>query len=86
VNGRRLLGETLGEIAGSALDVPGQGAPMLQVTSIELDLPIDLRFAHDGDAPCLVGDVPLMHLRTAFDPPPARFRVTCVASPVEAMP
>lgn len=86
MNGRRLLGETLGEIAGSALDMPGTAAQLVHVTSIELDLPIDIRFARDGDVPFLIGDVPLMHLRTAFDPPPARLQIVCLASPVEAMP
>ena len=86
MNGRRLLGETLGEIAGSALDMPGMAARLVHVTSIELDLPIDIRFAHEDDVPFLIGDVPLMHLRTDFDPPPARLQISCVSTPVEALP
>ncbi len=86
MNGRRLLGETLGEIAGSALDMPGMAAARVHVTSLELDLPIDLRFALEGGVAMLVGDVPLLHMRTDFDPPPSRLRITCTSCPVEALP
>lgn len=83
MNGRRLLGDTLAEIAGSVLDMPGRDPLAVRVTSLELDLPIDLRLARSAGEPQLVGDVPLFHLRTDFDPPPARFQVTCVAIPAD---
>ena len=81
MNGRRLMGETLGEIVSGALDLNAAAAARVQVTSLELDLPIDVRLALDGQVPMLVGDVPLFHWRTDFDPPPARLRVTCHAVP-----
>lgn len=82
MNGRRLLGETLSEIAGSALDLGPGAAQMVRVTSIELDLPIDIRIARLGTEAVLVGDVPLFHWRTDFDPPPARLQVSFESAPV----
>lgn len=82
MNGRRLLGETLGEIAGGALDMAPEAARLVRVTAIELDLPIDIRIARDGAEAVLVGDVPLFHWRTDFDPPPARLQVSCTAVPL----
>jgi hypothetical protein len=84
MNGRRLLGQTLGEIAGDALDAGREAATIVRVTMLELDLPLDIRVAIDADGPVLVGDVPLFRLRTAFDPPPAQLRVRWGAVPVEA--
>jgi hypothetical protein len=84
MNGRRLLGETLSEIAGSALDMPGTAVQSVHVTSIKFDLPIDIRLAREDDVVLLIGDVPLMRTRTDFDPLPARLQITCVASPLEA--
>ena len=85
MNGRRLMGEMLSEIASGALDLTPPAAALVRVTSLELDLPIDLRLALDGQVPMLVGDVPLFHWRTDFDPPPARLRVTCMAAPFAAV-
>lgn len=84
MNGRRLLGQTLGEIAGDALDAGREAAGLVQVTSLELDLPLDIRVAIEADGPVLIGDVPLFRLRTTFDPPPAQLRVRWAAEPLEA--
>ncbi len=73
MNGRRPLGETLAEIAGSALGI-GESA-LVKITSIDLDLPIDLRLGEDTAGPVLVGDLPLFRMRTAFDTEPARLTI-----------
>lgn len=86
MNGRRPLGETLGEIAGSALGLRGgelRGG--VRVTSIDLDLPLDLRLGSDADGPVLIGDLPLFRLRTAFDTEPARLVVRFQAEPLGAV-
>lgn len=83
---RRPLGETLGEIAGAALALGDNVARMVSVTSIELDLPIELRFGADAAGPVLVGDVPLFRTRTDFDWPPARLVAQFHAEPLEAQP
>jgi hypothetical protein len=67
---RRLLGETLAELAGGLLEATAV-AP-LGLSSVELDLPLDLRLDAAGE---LEGDLPLFRLRTAFDPEPARLRI-----------
>lgn len=84
MNGRRLLGQTLGEIAGDALDAGREAVRLVRVTTLELELPLDIRIAIDPDGPVLVGDVPLFRLRTAFDPPPAQLRVRWAAEAMEA--
>ena len=88
MNGRRPLGETLGEIAGSALGLSGgelRGAGMVRVTSIDLDLPLDLRLGCDDDGPVLIGDLPLFRLRTDFDTEPARLTISFQAKPLESV-
>lgn len=88
MNGRRPLGETLGEIAGSALGMTGgelRDAGMVRVTSIDLDLPLDLRLGRDADGPVLIGDLPLFRLRTAFDTEPARLTIRFQAKPLESL-
>lgn len=82
MNGRRPLGETLGEIAGSALGM-NSGA-LVQITSIDLDLPLDLRLGEDADGPVLVGDVPLFRMRTDFDTEPSRLKIRFESQPLEA--
>lgn len=84
MNGRRPLGETLGEIAGSALGMSSDG--LVRVRSIDLELPLDLRLGADATGPVLVGDVPLFRLRTAFDTEPARLKIRFEAEALEAAP
>lgn len=83
---RRPLGETLGEVAGSVLALEGPAADLVQVQSIELDLPIELRLGSAASGHELVGDLPLFRTRTDFDWPPARLQARFVAVPTEAMP
>lgn len=83
MNGRRLLGQTLGEIASGALDASREAGRLVRVTTLELEIPLDIRVAIDPDGPVLVGDVPLFRFRTAFDPPPAQLRVCWAAGPKE---
>ncbi|HVR91500.1 MAG TPA: hypothetical protein VHG29_10460 [Novosphingobium sp.] len=84
MNGRRHLGETLAEVAGGALDVGTDAAACVSVTSLELDLPLDIRLLIEAEGPLLIGDLPLFRLRTAFDPPPARLQICWQSVPTEA--
>lgn len=81
MNGRRLLGETLGEIVTGAIDAQRDVASLMKISSLELDLPIDIRLAIEADGPVLIGDVPLVHERTIFDPPPMRLGMTIQTFP-----
>lgn len=83
---RRPLGQTLGEIAGSVLALDGLAAKLVQVGSIELDLPIELRLGSAATGHELVGDLPLFRIRTDFDWPPARLHARFEAVPVELVP
>ncbi len=83
---RRPLGETLGEVAGSVLALNGTVSQLVQVASIELDLPIELRLGSAASGHELVGDLPLFRIRTDFDWPPARLRARFEAVPLEAAP
>jgi hypothetical protein len=88
MNGRRPLGETLGEIAGSALGInagAGSGSALVNVTSIDVELPLDLRLGADAAGPILVGDVPLFRMRTAFDTEPSRLTVRFEAQALDAV-
>lgn len=86
INGRRPLGETLSDIAGGALGIGAAAGTLVRVTSIDLDLPLDIRLADGPEGPVVVGDVPLFRTRTAFDTEPSRLIVHCRAADVEALP
>lgn len=83
---RRPLGQTLGEIAGSVLALDGLAAQLVQIGSLELDLPIELRLGSAETNHELVGDLPLFRMRTDFDWPPARLQARFDAVPVDRMP
>lgn len=77
MNGRRPLGQLLGDLADAAHLMGGQG--VVRARSLEMTLPIDIRLVGNE----LIGDVPLFRTRTAFDPEPAQLAVTWHAVPVE---
>lgn len=79
---RRPLGETLGAFADVAERLVARGAQGLQVRSLEMVLPLDLRVTQGADGIELVGDLPQFLTRTAFDPEPARLAMTIRAVPL----
>lgn len=82
---RRPLGETLGAFADVAGALAGDAdgiAPGLQVRSMAMELPLDLRIAQDANGITLVGDLPQFLTRTAFDPEPMRVAITLRAIPL----
>ncbi|PSJ40834.1 hypothetical protein [Allosphingosinicella deserti] len=84
MNGRRTLGELLGELAGGVTGFVD--SPFVRARSLLIDLPIDLRLVLAPDGPIVIGDVPLFLTRTAFDPDPARLQIEWQAVPTEAQP
>jgi hypothetical protein len=78
---RRPLGETLGAFADLTETLAAGAACGLGVRSLALELPLDLRLARRGDGLVLVGELPQLLTRTAFDPEPARLAITLEAVP-----
>jgi len=68
---RRALGDTLSELALDLMDLANTSTS--HATSIELTLPIELRFEVGRED--LVGDLPQYRRTTAFDAPPAGLTV-----------
>jgi hypothetical protein len=71
---RRLLGDTLVEIASGTLDALA-AAPGLRVRSVSVTLPLELELSRTGDRTDIRGDVPRAVTRTAFDIEPGRLMV-----------
>lgn len=74
MTGRRLLGETLLDVAMGALD-SAASMPGLAVREVAVTLPIELAFRRVGGEVDLLGDVPRTVTRTLFDSDPARLVV-----------
>ncbi|MFA7553315.1 MAG: hypothetical protein WCY88_03615 [Spongiibacteraceae bacterium] len=68
---RRLLGDTLAELALGLMDLAAAGSA--RATGIELRLPIELYFSADSGE--LTGDLPLYRRATAFDAAPAQITI-----------
>jgi hypothetical protein len=81
MNGRRPLGELLGDLADAAHLMGGGGA--VRARSLEMTLPIDVRLVTSATGTEVIGDVPLFVTRTAFDPEPARLAVTWHVVPAD---
>lgn len=84
MNGRRALGELLGDLAAGVTDFVD--SPFVRARSLSIDLPIDLRLVLSPEGPIVIGDVPLFRTRTDFDPDPARLQIEWQAVPAEATP
>jgi len=78
---RRPLGDTLGDLVDVGGMLSAGAGSALQVRSMDLELPLDIRFALEGRSVVLVGDLPQFLTRTAFDPEPARLSISFVAQP-----
>jgi hypothetical protein len=74
---RRPLGDMLAEVAeGAALGVCGTPVTVRQVA---LTLPVEIALELRGGEWLVLGDVPRLVTRTAFDTTPSRLDVTWVA-------
>lgn len=71
----RPLGDMLSDVAGSLLDL-GAKQTMVRATSVELSLPINVRFSHSTTGLILCADVPAWRWRTDFDPPLGQLHLT----------
>ncbi len=74
MSSRRPLGEMLSEVASGALEALGN-APNLRVQRIEVKLPVEMGLRRIGDEVQLIGDVPRLVTRTAFDLQPGRIEI-----------
>jgi|KBSSwiStaDraftv2_1062776.scaffolds.fasta_scaffold443844_2 hypothetical protein len=74
---RRQLGDTLVEIAEGAISAAA-GTPIV-VRTIAVTLPIEIALQRRGDDWCVLGDLPRLVTRTAFDTTPSRLDVTWIS-------
>jgi hypothetical protein len=70
---RRPLAETLVEVVDALAPPPAGG---LRVTSVGLELPLELQLRPGPQGPELLGELPRWRWRTVFDERPGRVRVT----------
>jgi hypothetical protein len=77
---RRLLGETLVEIAEGA--VAGATGTPITVRRIAVTLPIEIALQRRGGDWLVLGDLPRLLTRTAFDTTPSRLDVTWISGEV----
>ena len=71
---RRPMAEMLTEIAeGVSQATAGSG---IRAASVEVSLPVDVRFTLGAGGAEIHADLPMLRTRTAFDPMPSRLRVT----------
>ena len=71
---RRPLGEMLGEVASGAMDALA-GAPALRIDRIAVTLPVEMQLNWAGNQVEILGDLPRLLTRTAFDTQPGRMEV-----------
>ena len=74
MSARRPLGETLGEIASGTLDVL-RVTPQLGINRIAVTLPLETQLHKVGGQVQVLGDLPRLVTRTAFDLRPGRIEV-----------
>lgn len=75
---RRPLGEMLSEVSGGVLDALATN-PGIAVREVHYTLPVEFALAGRGDNVVLLGDVPRLVTRTAFDIPTTQVDFVCVA-------
>jgi hypothetical protein len=71
----RPLGDMLTDVAGSLLDLRADQS-VVRATSIELTLPINVKFNHSHEGLIFCADVPAWRWRTDWDPPFGQLRLT----------
>lgn len=74
MNSRRPLGEMLGEVAAGAMDALFS-APQLRVNRIAITLPVEMQLNWVDNQVQVLGDLPRLVTRTAFDVEPGRIEV-----------
>lgn len=72
---QRPLGDMLGEMFDAVLAARHPSA-VVRPTSLDLDLPIEMRLVESAGEPVLVADVPAWRWRTDFDRRPGRLRIS----------
>ena len=78
MNRRRILGETLSDVARGACEAAAR-MPGLAVRRLEIALPIELVVAQRGGAWQVFGDLPRTLTRTPFDIEPGRVSIIWAA-------
>ena len=71
----RPLGDMLTDVAGSLLNLSA-GQQVVRATTVELTLPLDVKFRRVDGTLVFCGDVPAWRWRTDFDSPFSRLHVT----------
>jgi hypothetical protein len=77
---RRALGEMLTEVCLGTLPAIARTAG-LQVRRVAIELPVEFSVRGSGDSAQLLGDMPRLVTRTAFDVQPSRLLVVWEAQP-----
>jgi hypothetical protein len=75
---RRAFGEMLSDVGGGVLDALATD-PGISVRDVRYTLPVEFALSRSGDDVVVLGDVPRLITRTAFDLPTTRVEFTCVA-------
>ncbi len=71
---RRQFSEMLVDLAAAALPF-GEAESMLRVTSLALDVPVEMLLRRTASEPELLGDVPNWRWQTGWEAPRGRLRI-----------
>ena len=72
---KRALSETLIELAHAVMPSDGPEAAVIRVTSVEMDLPVEVTIRRSIEGVEFLADLPSWRLTTVFDAPKSRMRV-----------
>jgi hypothetical protein len=78
---RRALWQTIAEVVDSVQPF-GNGASVVRVTSVYVDMPIEIALLRTGAGFELLADVPRSRWESGFEEQRGRLRFTCIASEV----
>ncbi|MHB8789221.1 MAG: hypothetical protein ACYDBT_05010 [Desulfobulbaceae bacterium] len=76
MSSRRPLGEMLGEVAAGAMDALTIAPNLLRVDRLVVTLPVEMQLNRVDREVQVLGDLPRLLTRTAFDLEPGRIEVT----------
>jgi len=71
---RRPLAETLADLAGAAMPF-GEAELLVRVTSLVIDMPLEIRMRKIAEEYELLADVPTWRWQTGFEEPRSRLKI-----------